>query len=413
MSFANNLAVVRQLGRSVGLVCRDAVLPARALPLSEELVAEPEFLNTLFGEYGLGDYRALPRIRGARLLDTQSISSNCNNRVIALEYEGESGAGAPSAGPPAAGPPAAMFLKMPVRSLTTRLFFNVIRSWELECEFYRNVAHRLPIRTPQAYVMASKSSRFLMLMENLHDDPGVVLHTNPEMMQGPDLDTARRCLQTLASVHAEFHGISRNEQDRLLPTELQPFTSPVMRAISPMMGKAAMNNCRKFDYLELGAEHVTWYDKALANWDTLVDWWSEGPLTLVHGDSHLGNHFLHGEEAGMLDWQAAQWGKGIRDVQYFLTDSLPADVLAAHEEELVRYYIDAVAANGVKLDFEETWYQYRSFSFQTWMTIIVSMGFGAMTGDMDEVMPEIHRRCIASIERLELGKLLDEVIDNG
>jgi hypothetical protein len=31
---------------------------------------------------------------------------------------------------------------------------------------------------------------------------------------------------------------------------------------------------------------------------------------------------------------------------------------------------------------------------------------------MDEVMPEIHRRCIASIERLELGKLLDEVIDN-
>ena len=31
---------------------------------------------------------------------------------------------------------------------------------------------------------------------------------------------------------------------------------------------------------------------------------------------------------GMLDWQAAHWGKGIRDVQYFLIDSLPADVLA-------------------------------------------------------------------------------------
>jgi hypothetical protein len=29
------------------------------------------------------------------------------------------------------------------------------------------------------------------------------------------------------------------------------------------------------------------------------------------------------------------------------------------------------------------------------------------------VMPEIHRRCIASIDRLEFGKLLDELIDNG
>jgi hypothetical protein len=78
----------------------------------------------------------------------------------------------------------------------------------------------------------------------------------------------------------------------------------------------------------------------------------------------------------------------------------------------VRYYVEAVASNGVELDFEESWYQYRSFSFQTWMTIVVSMGLGAMTDDMDEVMPVIHRRCIASIERLELGKLLDEVIDN-
>jgi aminoglycoside phosphotransferase (APT) family kinase protein len=438
MSFANNLAVIRQLGKSVSLNCRDAVLPRQALPLSDKAVVNPAFLNKLFARYGIGDYRLMPEVSAARLLDIRSISSNCNNRVIALEYVGDSdregpeatgvpatgvpatgvpatgvpATGMPATGMPATGMPATMFLKMPVTSLATRLFFNVIMSWELECEFYRKVAPRLPIRTPQAYVMASEGSRFLMLMENLHDDPGVVLHTNLEMMQGPDLDTVRRCLQTLASIHAEFHGVSRAERDQLLPVSLQPFTSPVMRAISPMMGKLAMRACRKFDYLELREEHIGWYDKALANWDNLVDWWAAGPLTLVHGDSHLGNHFLHGDDAGMLDWQAAQWGKGIRDVQYFLTDSLPADVLAANEKELVSYYIDAVVAKGVELDFAETWYQYRSFSLQTWMTIIVSMGFGAMTEDMDEVMPEIHRRCIASIERLELGKLLDEVIDN-
>ena len=85
-------------------------------------------------------------------------------------------------------------------------------------------------------------------------------------------------------------------------------------------------------------------------------------------------------------------------------------MLAANEEALVKYYLSALADNGLELDFDETWYQYRGFSFQTWMTIVVSMGFGVMTDDMNEVMPEIHRRCIASIERLELGKWLDEVI---
>jgi aminoglycoside/choline kinase family phosphotransferase len=400
MRLTNLLVVLRQLGTSFVKISGDALLPGRALPLSDERVAQPDFLNRLLRQYGLADYQHLPAISKAQLLATQSISSNCNNRVMALEYEGDH-----------VGLPASMFLKMPVTDLTARFFFNVIMCWRLECEFYRNVAPRLSIRTPQIYAAANQGSRFIMLMENLHDDPSVVLHTNPQMVQGTSLATARRCLQTLASIHAEFHGISKAEQERLLPTALQPFTSPVMRAISPLMGKVALANCLKQGQLELSTEHIAWYHKAIAHWDELVDWWTQGPLTLVHGDSHLGNHFLYGDKAGMLDWQAAQWGKGIRDVQYFLTDSLPADVLADNEKELVKYYLDALADNGVQLDFSETWYQYRGFSFQTWMTIVVSMGFGAMTDDMDAVMPEIHRRCIASIERLELGKWLDEVIE--
>ena len=31
---------------------------------------------------------------------------------------------------------------------------------------------------------------------------------------------------------------------------------------------------------------------------------------------------------GMLDWQAAHWGRGIRDVVYFLNNALPSEVLA-------------------------------------------------------------------------------------
>lgn len=404
MAFSNNVAIIKQLGKSAFLTSLDALRPGSALPLNDAAIADPKFLNQLFSDYGIDEFEGLDNISAAALTDIQSISSNCNNRVISLEYDNT------RASISALERPETMFLKMPVQSLTTRLFFNVIMSWELECQFYRKLAKRLPVRTPKAYVMANKGSRFVMLMEDLHADPSVVLHTNLEMMQGPSLDKVRRCLTTLASIHAEFHGIGPQAREDLLPNRLQPFTAPVMRAISPMMGGAALKNALKNNQISLTGKQQATYEKAIKHWDRLVDYWSQEPLTLVHGDSHLGNHFLHGDDAGMLDWQAAQWAKGIRDVQYFLTDSLPADLLAEHEDELVHFYHDLLVEKGVDISFDEIWHQYRGYSFQTWVTIIVSIGFGAMTEDMDELMPEIHRRCIASIERLDLAGWLDEVL---
>jgi len=405
MALSNNIAIFKQLGKSAFLTGLDALRPASALPLDDAAIADADFLNQLFTDYGVDAYQTLGNISAASLTDIQSISSNCNNRVIALQY-GEANTAAASS----LKRPPTMFLKMPVKSLTTRVFFNVIMSWELECEFYKKLVHRLPVRTPKPYAMAYKNSRFILLMEDLHADPSVVLHTNIEMLEGPSLDKVKRCLTTLARIHAAFYGIGEAAQEALLPRRLQPFMAPIMRAISPLMGKTALDNCLKNGSLALTEKQQATYQRAIKHWGCLVDHWTEGPLTLVHGDSHLGNHFFHGDDAGMLDWQAAQWGKGIRDVQYFLTDSLPADVLAEHEHELVHYYHDLLTEKGVDLSFDEIWHQYRGFSFQTWMTIVVSIGFGAMTDDMDELMPEIHRRCIASIERLDLAGWLDEVL---
>ena len=103
----------------------------------------------------------------------------------------------------------------------------------------------------------------------------------------------------------------------------------------------------------------------------------------------------------MLDFQAAHWGPGIRDVQYFLIDSLPADVLARHEQELVRYYVEQRAAHGSAIDFEQTWQDYRGLTFHALMTIVVSIGLAAMSEEQDDLMVEILRRAIAAIERVD------------
>jgi hypothetical protein len=109
----------------------------------------------------------------------------------------------------------------------------------------------------------------------------------------------------------------------------------------------------------------------------------------------------------MIDFQAAQWGKGVRDVQYFLINSVPEPVLAEYEKEWLQFYLDELQANGVKLSFAESWEQYRGFSFQTLMTMVVSIGLGPLT-EKDTVMETMLERAVAAIDRLEFSTWLDQ-----
>ena len=128
-------------------------------------------------------------------------------------------------------------------------------------------------------------------------------------------------------------------------------------------------------------------------------WYAE-PLTLVHGDSHWGNFFETPSGAGMLDFQGAHFGAGLRDVQYFLVNSMKASELAPYEQELVEHYVKRVSDAGAPIAFEVAWAQYRAFSFQTLMTAVVSLGLGSFT-DSDEVMRVMLERSTAAVRRLD------------
>ena len=152
------------------------------------------------------------------------------------------------------------------------------------------------------------------------------------------------------------------------------------------------------------------YQRTMDNWDALLQYWFSGPLSLLHGDSHLGNFFVSGDEMGMLDWQAVHWGKGIRDVQYFLIDSLPAGMLAEHERALVAYYVQRRAHHGEAIDPQQTWQEYRSFTFHSLMTIAVSIGFGALNEEQDALMEEVLHRTVAAVERVDYAGWLNDFL---
>ncbi|MFT6276970.1 MAG: hypothetical protein ACJAZ0_003081 [Halioglobus sp.] len=382
----------RLVGDALGDIC------GHSLPFTADDVATPLTLSRLINDWPVSALDQPVRITSVLCQDIPSVSSNCSNLVLTLEQDGESTL------------PDSLFVKLPMESNTTRWFFSIINSWRLESHFFRHVAQHVPLRTPITYATHWQGTRFFLIQENLHEDTSVRLFTNPDMVAGPSLAQVHRCLDTFAKLHSHHYGLSASERETILPLEYHPFLSPSMALVSRTLTRLALKPCMKKRPGDIPETIASAYRSSVDHWDTLLEYWFSGPLSLLHGDSHLGNFFISGDEMGMLDWQAAHWGKGIRDVQYFLIDSLPAQVLAAHERDLVNYYIERREHYGTAIDSEKTWQDYRSFTFHTLMTIIVAIGFGALNDEQDALMTEILHRAVAATTRVDYAEWLTEFI---
>ena len=98
-------------------------------------------------------------------------------------------------------------------------------------------------------------------------------------------------------------------------------------------------------------------------------WWTRyvrtvgrGPLTLLHGDPHVGNSYLlPGGELGFLDWACVRLGNWAFDVGYFLVSALDVAERRAHEADLIESHRRALEVpEPDRPSSEEAWLRYRS-----------------------------------------------------
>jgi hypothetical protein len=372
-----------------------------SLPRTKQDIAQPEVINRLVARHTPPGATPLPPVVAVRLPGVDFESSNCINFLVELDF---------AEGASAEPLPRTVYVKLPCEELTTRSFANTLGFWPLECTFCERVAQHIPIRVPRVYAAAQRGARFVLLLENLHEIPGVELFINRDMAAGTTPERAARVLRSFAEMHAHFWDWPAHEREKLLPAEYNTFTAPkwseVTRALNASAIEPAMRAAPDLVPARLGET----YRMAIDRWDALLEAWYRGPLTLVHGDSHLGNCFEYpgedGPRVGMIDFQATHWSKGMRDVQYFMINSMEPDVLEASEEELIRGYCAELASRGVTLPFEEAWEQYRAFSFQTLMVGVVPLGLSSLT-ERSETVLAVTRRSAAAVERLGFREWLE------
>ena len=95
----------------------------------------------------------------------------------------------------------------------------------------------------------------------------------------------------------------------------------------------------------------------------------------------------------------------LRDVAYFIANSIPHEVRQQHEGELLRTYLDALAAQGVEIPWDEAWDTYRLQTVSGWIAASTTAALGDALQPLEVSMRATERSNLA-IEELEVVPLL-------
>jgi Ser/Thr protein kinase RdoA (MazF antagonist) len=236
-----------------------------------------------------------------------------------------------------------------------------------EVRFYREISAGVPVRVPAAYHAASDGTEaFVLVLEDL----AAAGATFSDVARAATAETAREVVTDLARLHAAFWNSARFRGD--LGWLRRPDRNPSLRLERALCAAALRPGLGRFP--EVVPEAIRGAAGRIVDARDILDaLWAAGDLTLVHGDSHLGNLFFVGGRVGFLDWQVAQVAPGMRDVSYFLVTSLPTEVRRAHERALIAHYLACLAHAGVAAPaFDDAWRQHRLLACQAWVAATVT-----------------------------------------
>ena len=252
--------------------------------------------------------------------------------------------------------------------LPTRLVVKVARGvdkilapfYENEVNFYNRVRPELDLETPRSFGAGfdAVSSDFAIVLEDLTLRGA----TFPSVLSPVTLDNVRSILSQQAKLHARFW-----ESPRLRPGgDLAWAGSHVEGKVAELMMVGAepliQHEIDTVSFKREMVQRLRTTGPALRNGTLALHRHQQSlPQTLVEGDMHIGNSYILPDgSGGLLDWQLTCRGHHMHDVSYLVTTALSVEDRRAHEQDLVRFYLDRLAVEGVAdcPSFEESFTEF-------------------------------------------------------
>jgi len=262
--------------------------------------------------------------------------------------------------------PSAIFVKLPPTDPTSRNMVITTGMGKREALFYHALGREIPVRIPKPLWSGwnEEGSEYIMLMEDLATS-GCRFPTprDPEL-----LSHAQSLMRWLGVLHASYWESPRfaTDLDWIEPTMRNEWGQVLIQSGLEQFGAEMPDLFSRLSRLYL--------DKT----DAFNDVLDRGPHTLIHGDCHIGNLFLDGKEVGFLDWACFSHAPGMRDVAYFICNSLPTKLRQAEQEALLETYRESLATSGgPALSPESIWEDYRRFAAYSWISAVTTAAAGA------------------------------------
>lgn len=242
-----------------------------------------------------------------------------------------------------------------------------------EARFYAEVAAEVPVRVPGPIWSGwsdDDENQYFMLIEDL-SQAGCRFPTS-------QCDDAEQpvdgMIDTLATLHGHYWQSPRFSKD------LAWIEPPMRNSIGPLLVEQGMKQFGDRMPPEFHALAALYIDHNEAVCDLL----DAGAQTLTHGDSHVGNTFMDHGKVGLLDWACTCRAPGIRDVSYYLCNSVPISVRRERESALLARYLERLdASGGIAASFEDAWRQYRRLATCSWIAATVTAAAGSRMQPID------------------------------
>jgi hypothetical protein len=303
-----------------------------------------------------------------------------------------------------AGLPANVFIKSSPLTARNRGMVAALGMSVNEVRFYQQVAEELVGVCPKAwYSYAGIGARFLIVLEDIVAD-GARPYALADRCE---IEHARGLVDAFAQLHSRFWESPRLDGDLRW---VRTWSTRPGNAVLKMFYKRGRRGALRLDRPEATPAVQATAAALDANIDAYYGEFESGPLTLLHGDSHLGNTYsLPDGRSGLLDWQVIWRGPGLREVTYWMITGLDADVRRAHERELLEGYLDGLRAGGVieVPSFDEAFERYRLFSAEAWDATAMTIAWPGLQAQ-ENAEAGWRRACIA-VEDLDTAGVVNGI----
>lgn len=204
-------------------------------------------------------------------------------------------------------------------------------------------------------------------------------------------------LRGLARLHSRYWGFTAQTHPALAWVQTwevtEGFASGLARRVPTGLERGAHGLPRAVRALD--------GDRIVDLWSRYVDTLDREPVTLLHGDAHIGNTYvLPDGDVGFLDWQVVRRGRWSQDVGYFLVGSLVVDDRRRHERDLLSVYLDALEVPaGQRPTPEDAWLEHRgsaAYGLAIWLSTLGTDGY--QRRDVSQVLAERYAAAFVDLD---------------